>query len=92
MAEQVDTNEQSFAEIPISAEIHERFVRTIKYFNLTLKITKGFYRVYYDDPTELYYFGAQMTIPTLGEENFKSAHKGLPVHHDHIKDNRKKDK
>lgn len=81
--------EEQFAEIPVSAEIHERFMRTIKHFDLTVEIKKGFYRVYFDDPAELYYFGAQMTIPTMGEE-FRGTGPGLPVHHDHIKDTRKK--
>lgn len=77
-----------FAEIPVSPEIHERFIRTIKHFDLEVKIVKGKYRVYFTDPTELYYFGAQMTIPTMNEQ-FTVGY-GLPVQHDHIKDTRKK--
>lgn len=90
MNKEVDTKGHSFAEIPISPEIHERFMRTAKCFNLEVWICKGHYRVYFTDPAELYYFGAQMTIPTMGED-FKCGY-GLPIQHDHIKDTRKKNK
>ena len=76
------------AKIPVNPETHRRFMNLAKYYEMEVTIKEGYYHVQFDDPSDLYYFGANMTIPDMGED-FKCGY-GLPVTHERPPQKQKK--